>query len=139
MFAPASLSSTGALTAGPTLNITAGNITVNGTANTFSGSSGYGVFMTRYPNPVLLNASGTVSIIGTVNGGGTGSGFSSVFSGVTNAANSITAGGTLTLRGNNRASNTSTRPHFKGAVRRTQHRFFWISTQFPATLSWISR
>ena len=108
LFQPATLSSTGAATAGTTLNISAGNITVKGTANTFSGFTGYGVFMTRYPNPVLLNASGNVHITGTITGGGTGSGFSSVYSGVTNVANSITAGGTLILRGNNRASSANT-------------------------------
>jgi filamentous hemagglutinin family protein len=107
-FIPAALSSAGGATAGPTLNITAGNITVNGTANTFSGTSGNGIYMTRYPNPVQLTATGNVNMIGTVNGAGTGSGFYSAFSGVTNAANSITAGGTLTLRGNNRASSSST-------------------------------
>jgi hypothetical protein len=108
-FMPVELTSAGAAAnaGGATLNISAGNITINGTANTFAGSSGTGVYMTRYPNPVQLTATGNVNIIGTITGTGTGSGFESRSSGTNNSANSITAGGTLTLRGNNRASLTN--------------------------------
>ncbi|WP_090142262.1 YDG domain-containing protein [Limnohabitans sp. DM1] len=83
------------------------NLTVIGVANTTAGSSGTGVQVQRYSNVLTVNASGNIAVQGTVQGTGTGSGLYFAQSGWGAQAPRMTAGGNITLRGNNRASETN--------------------------------
>ncbi len=80
------------------------NLTVTGVANTTSGSSGSGVVIQRYPNVLTVNASGNISVTGTVQGAGNGSGIDLRESGWGPQSITMNAAETITLRGNNRAS-----------------------------------
>ena len=85
------------------------NITINGLVNTTAGATGYGVFFQRYANVPAFNASGNISVEGTVQGAGSGTGLTFEISGWGGQATSMTASGDITLRGNNRASTANTR------------------------------
>eukprot|EP01030_Chromulinospumella_sphaerica_P004872 gene4872-4771_t len=87
------------------------NVTINGTANTASGQTGYGFYSVLGPFiGNTITAAGNLSITGTVNGAGSGTAIAHVATSWQNRVNAYTAGGTLSITGTNNASaaNTST-------------------------------
>jgi len=89
-------------------SITARNINITGTAENQFGDKSYGVVFQRFPTQATLNATGDITITGTLNGAGNGSGVQFNESGWGAQAPMITAGRNFTLRGNNRASSANT-------------------------------
>lgn len=83
------------------------NITITGDSETLSGATGYGVMFQRYPSPAIVSATGNIAITGTLQGAGDGRGLTLETSGWGAEAARMTAGGNLTLRGNNRASTSN--------------------------------
>ncbi|PUE10298.1 autotransporter-associated beta strand repeat-containing protein [Limnohabitans sp. T6-20] len=85
------------------------NIAINGLVNTAVGGTAYGVFFQRYASIPTFIATGNISVEGTVQGAGSGTGLTFEISGWGGQATSMTASGDITLRGNNRASTANTR------------------------------
>jgi filamentous hemagglutinin family protein len=86
------------------------NVTINGTANTASGQTGYGFYSMLGPFAGnTITAAGNLSITGTLNGAGSGTAVAHNYTNWQNLVNSYTAGGTLSITGTNNtsASNTS--------------------------------
>ena len=91
-------------------NLSGHNITVTGTADNQSGQTSYGVVFQRYPTQATVTATGNISITGTLNGGGRGSGVFFSQSGWGAQAPMIHADGDFTLRGNNRGDSANANP-----------------------------
>ncbi len=84
------------------------NIDVIGVSETLGGATGTGVLIQRFPTQATINANGNIAITGTVQGAGKGTGLSLAESGWGAQAPKMTAGGNITLRGNNRADASNT-------------------------------
>jgi hypothetical protein len=85
------------------------NIDIVGRADTTSaGQSAIGVDIGRFPNGPKFDSKGSINIEGTVTGSGTGSGVAFSESGWGQQTSVMTARRDITIRGNNRASDTNT-------------------------------
>jgi filamentous hemagglutinin family protein len=91
-----------------TVNINARHISITGTADNLAGTTSRGVILQRYPSPSTLNATGNITITGTLQGAGSGSGIQTSESGWGAQAPMISAGGAFTLRANNRGAANNT-------------------------------
>jgi len=89
-------------------NLTGNNIVITGVSEVLAGATGTGVLVQRYPTAAILSATGHISITGTVQGAGNGYGLNFATSDWGGQAPSLTASGSITLRGNNRASTSNT-------------------------------
>ncbi|PUE43375.1 filamentous hemagglutinin N-terminal domain-containing protein [Limnohabitans sp. Hippo3] len=88
-------------------SLTARDITISGTAENQSGQVSNGVLIQRYPSASTFTASRNIAITGTLQGAGSGAAIDIRESGWGSQSITMNAGGTITLRGNNRASTSN--------------------------------
>ncbi|PIT81891.1 YDG domain-containing protein [Limnohabitans sp. 15K] len=94
---------------GGNVRVYGNNVTINGTANTASGQTGYGFYSMIGPGAGnTITAAGNLSITGTLNGAGSGTAVAHTSTNWQNLVNAYTAGGTLSITGTNNASTANT-------------------------------
>ncbi|PIT81889.1 YDG domain-containing protein [Limnohabitans sp. 15K] len=90
---------------GGNVRVYGNNVTINGTANTASGQTGYGFYSTIGPGSGnTITAAGNLSITGALNGAGSGTAVFHTSTNWQNLVNAYTAGGRLSITGTNNAS-----------------------------------
>jgi filamentous hemagglutinin family protein len=94
---------------GGNVRVYGNNVTINGTANTASGQTGYGFYSTIGPGSGnTITAAGNLSITGALNGAGSGTAVFHTSTNWQNLVNAYTAGGSLSITGTNNASASNT-------------------------------